>query len=85
MSTSLKRLEGQRALVTGATSGIGRAVAVQLARDGAESFVHGRDAARGARRVSDHCRRRKRASSLPTSVTPATFGALQMTSAMSTS
>src|SRR5690349_2152000 len=41
-------LVGQRALVTGATSGIGRAIALQLARDGAEVLVHGRDAARGA-------------------------------------
>ncbi|HEX3802339.1 MAG TPA: SDR family oxidoreductase [Solirubrobacteraceae bacterium] len=46
-------LDGQRALVTGATSGIGRAVALQLARDGAEVVVHGRDAARGAEVVAE--------------------------------
>jgi len=44
-------LGGQRALVTGATSGIGHAIALQLARDGAEVTVHGRDAARGAETV----------------------------------
>ena len=40
-------LEGLSALVTGATSGIGRAAAEELGRHGAEVVVHGRDAARG--------------------------------------
>jgi NAD(P)-dependent dehydrogenase (short-subunit alcohol dehydrogenase family) len=45
-------LEGLTALVTGATSGIGRAAAELLAGRGAEVIVHGRDAARGAAVVS---------------------------------
>jgi NAD(P)-dependent dehydrogenase (short-subunit alcohol dehydrogenase family) len=54
MSTPTRNnLEGQRALVTGATSGIGRAVALALARDGAEVVVHGRNAARGADTVRE--------------------------------
>jgi NAD(P)-dependent dehydrogenase (short-subunit alcohol dehydrogenase family) len=41
-------LEGISALVTGASSGIGRAAAEELGRQGAEVVVHGRDAARGS-------------------------------------
>jgi 3-oxoacyl-[acyl-carrier protein] reductase len=42
------RLAGERVLVTGSTSGIGRHVAIMCAREGARVAVHGRDAARGA-------------------------------------
>ena len=44
-------LQDRTALVTGATSGIGRSIALQLARQGAEVIVHGRNAARGAETV----------------------------------
>jgi hypothetical protein len=46
-------LAGATALVTGATSGIGRAAAVLLARRGAHVLVSGRDAARGEAVVTD--------------------------------
>ena len=54
MSTvTQENLEGQRALVTGATSGIGRSVALALARDGADVVVHGRSEARGTETVRE--------------------------------
>jgi NAD(P)-dependent dehydrogenase (short-subunit alcohol dehydrogenase family) len=46
-------LAGSTALVTGATSGIGREIAVRLAERGAEVVVHGRSAERGAKTVHD--------------------------------
>ena len=50
-TTQHHNLQDQKALVTGATSGLGRAIAFQLARDGAEVIVHGRDVARGTETV----------------------------------
>ncbi|MFJ2645211.1 SDR family NAD(P)-dependent oxidoreductase [Streptomyces sp. NPDC087420] len=50
------RMQGRNALVTGATGGIGRAVAIALAREGATVVVSGRDAERGediVRRIGD--------------------------------
>src|SRR5258706_15625390 len=41
------------ALVTGATSGIGRAVAARLGADAMTVIVHGRDASRGAAAVRE--------------------------------
>jgi NAD(P)-dependent dehydrogenase (short-subunit alcohol dehydrogenase family) len=52
-ATVVRDLEGKVALVTGATSGIGKAAAVQLAAQGATVIVHGRDATRGASVVAE--------------------------------
>jgi NAD(P)-dependent dehydrogenase (short-subunit alcohol dehydrogenase family) len=50
---SNNNLAGRTALVTGSTSGLGKAIAVRLAAEGAAVIVHGRDADRGAAVVAE--------------------------------
>ncbi len=47
------RLQGKAAIVTGATSGMGRATALLFAREGAAVLASGRDAGRGAAVVAE--------------------------------
>jgi len=46
------KIKGKRALVTGSSSGLGEAIAIMLAAEGAEVIIHGRDEAR-TKSVSD--------------------------------
>src|SRR5258706_6710085 len=46
------RLQGKTALVTGSTSGIGRAIAAAFAAEGAQVVVSGRDTPRGQQVVA---------------------------------
>ena len=66
-----------KALVTGATSGIGRAVALKLASDGFEVIVHGRDAERGAQTVKEIERSGGQARFLPADLGEAVVGKIQ--------
>jgi len=50
-----RELLGLRALVTGSTSGIGRAIAVELAAAGADVFIHGRRSQARADEVTTLC------------------------------
>jgi 2-amino-4-hydroxy-6-hydroxymethyldihydropteridine diphosphokinase len=53
-----RELSGLRALVTGSTSGIGKAIALALADGGADVIVHGRRSAEAAEAVAEAVRAR---------------------------
>lgn len=53
-----RELAGRRALVTGSTSGIGRAIALELAAAGADVIVHGRRSREAAEAVAAGVRNR---------------------------
>jgi 3-oxoacyl-[acyl-carrier protein] reductase len=50
-----RELAGQSAVVTGSTSGIGRAIALELAQAGANVVIHGRRSREAAERVAEEC------------------------------
>jgi 3-oxoacyl-[acyl-carrier protein] reductase len=52
-----RELTGKHALVTGSTSGIGRAIALELARAGANVLIHGRRSLEAAEAVAADVRR----------------------------
>jgi 3-oxoacyl-[acyl-carrier protein] reductase len=56
VTTSNDTLRGQSAVVTGSSSGIGRAIAIELARAGANVFVHARQNRAGADEAASQVR-----------------------------
>jgi 3-oxoacyl-[acyl-carrier protein] reductase len=56
MITSPRELQGARAAVLGSTTGIGRAVALELAAAGADVIIHGHSSIGAARDVANECR-----------------------------
>src|SRR5262245_28453513 len=58
VSLPRRELRGLRGLVTGSTSGIGRAIALELAASGADVIIHGQRSRQSALEVSDLARHR---------------------------
>ncbi len=54
-----RELQGQNAVVTGSTSGIGRAIALSLADAGANLLIHGRRSIAAVEKVAEECRAKK--------------------------
>jgi 3-oxoacyl-[acyl-carrier protein] reductase len=67
--TSPRRLEGRTALVTGASRGIGAAIAARLARDGARVVLSARDADLLDRRAADIASQGGQALAVPADLT----------------
>jgi len=57
--THTRTLEGQNAVVTGSTSGIGRAIALALAEAGASVVIHGRRSSVAGNQVAEECRQKR--------------------------
>ncbi|MFO0866889.1 MAG: 2-amino-4-hydroxy-6-hydroxymethyldihydropteridine diphosphokinase [Gemmataceae bacterium] len=55
-ATAGRELAGKRAFVTGSTSGIGRAIALELATAGADVLIHGRRSLERTELVAEQCR-----------------------------
>jgi 3-oxoacyl-[acyl-carrier protein] reductase len=57
-------LSGRRAVVTGSSGGIGRAIALEFARAGADVLVHARESEAAAKNVADEIRQLGRSASI---------------------